>query len=162
MNRSQLLALQVEIQSHPELYPSPHSYAVVAGVLNATSTQTVPNPETQQNILKPIAMIDIIEIALEEDPENTATLSDALAPMADRFERDLAERDERAINWYLAVHGAMLNSNAQAAIQARLIETYPDPSYSETLTLTMPSRASALGIPVVKPEDVMTALHLKG
>ena len=136
------------------------SYEEIASRLNLRETNTIPNPTPQENVLKTVTMMDVIETALMNDQTNTPALIAAFAPIADRFERDLEQRNNRAIAFYLTVYGSVLNAQAQAAIQALLEQTIPDPTWQETITLTLPSRADTLGLPSVTPIHVQSALHL--
>lgn len=155
MNHDQLLTLRAEITTYAGL-----NYEAIVAALNERVASVIPNPTPQATVSIPVAMMDILEAALTHDPTNTPALIAALAPIADRFERDLAQRNERAIAFYLNVYGSALNTAAQSAIQALLVATQPDPGWSETVTVYTESRAATLGLPFVRTTDIQSALHL--
>ena len=158
MNKQQRAILRTELQS-PEY--AGLSYEAIASALNAQETAEQPNPITEApQIPRAVTMMDILEAVGGHDPTKLATLAASLAPIDDRFERDLQSRNMRAINnFYLPVYASSLNTAAQDAIQELLNATEPDPSWTETITTTLPSRAAELGLPVVRCEDIQAALN---
>lgn len=153
MNRRQIRILATELQR------ARYSDALAASDYDGIATQlnerkTVPNPEPQRDVpvrftwqtfIGNLSAADLIALYAQGD------LARDLRAALEANDRPLMLALWRAAK-------TVLSAKSVTAVVAAFGATEPDPDW--TPTITRPSRAQTLGLPVVRPEDVLLAAQM--
>ena len=161
MNQAQLTVLRAELQ-RPEY--DGISYEGIVWMLTDRETEIAPNPVTEAPLVPvPLRMAHVLGVVMAADAQGLKNMLEALGiTVADLIGQQVKQMDMESIQAYMAVAAMYLNTTAIDAVQALLTDppTQADPTWTETITVTLPSRADELGLPAVRTEDVQAALNL--
>ncbi len=154
MTPTQLEILRSEIKDDPAKLGYAElgdDYPAIAALLN--QRDEIENPTPQGQTPKRLSVLaDMFTAILPAEAFGLLSVPGLL----DRIERAVEQNNRPAMTALFTIISFQLTQGSRNAITSKLAETEPDPAWSPTVT--QPSRAEALGLPVVSEHDVQAVL----
>lgn len=150
--------LKTVIDSTPELTALGSNYPAISAWL--AYTPQVPNPQSQTQTPRRIAMLDVFTAVAGAAPADLAKAGTIPSWMIDRAEGAMASNDRTALgNWLVTIGAtAALSQAATVALAALLAQTEPDPTWQATVPGTPRWQAAGLAS-APTAADVQQALN---
>jgi hypothetical protein len=150
MSRIEIIQQELEKTKYAELVAA-QDYPGIALLLNEKSL--IKNPEPQQDIPKPLQILDLWKQITTQEGLEIYKIPDLKANIENAV--DLNKRD--SLEALIAIASQLVSTESKSKIQTLLAETIPDPNYKPIIEGE--SIAQELGLNVVYDYEIQSALN---